>query len=74
VLDDFLRYIVGWKLCTNMGADDCEPFPAIGPRTSASAKFDIALATSGCDSFTVLHKPLLLSNSGLSYIAGDLAK
>ena len=61
VLDDFSRYIVGWKLCTNMGADD------------VSATLDIALAASGCDSVTVLHKPRLLSDNGPCYIAGDLA-
>ena len=62
VLDDFSHYILGWKLCTNMGADD------------VSATLDIALATSGCDSVTVLHKPRLLSDNGPCYIAGDLAK
>jgi putative transposase len=62
VLDDFSRYIVGWKLCTNMGADD------------VSATLDIALAASGCDSVTVLHKPRLLSDNGPCYIADDLDK
>ena len=62
VLDDFSRYIVGWKLCTSMAADD------------VSATLDIALAASGCDSVTVLHKPRLLSDNGPCYIAGDLAK
>jgi len=46
VLDDFSRYIVGWKLCTNMGADD------------VSATLDIALAASGCDSVTVITVPV----------------
>lgn len=27
VLDDFSRYIVGWKLCTNMGAEDVSAKP-----------------------------------------------
>ena len=62
VLDDFSRYIVGWKLCTSMAADD------------VSATLDIALAASGCDSVTVLHKPRLLSDNGPCYIAGDLAE
>jgi len=62
VLDDFSRYIAGWKLCTKMGADD------------VSATLDIALAASGCDSVTVLQKPRLLSDNGPCYIAGDLAK
>ena len=62
VLDDFSRYIVGWKLCTNMGADD------------VSATLDIALAASGCDSVALRHKPRLLSDNGPGYIADDLAK
>lgn len=35
---------------------------------------DIALAASGCDDATVLHKPRLLSDNRSSYIAGDLAE
>src|SRR3546814_7188820 len=35
---------------------------------------DLALAASGCDSATVLHKPRLLSDNGPSYIAGELAE
>src|SRR3546814_7995846 len=35
---------------------------------------DMALAASGCDSATVLHKPRLLSDNGPSYIAGELAE
>jgi putative transposase len=34
---------------------------------------DMALAASGCDQATVLHKPRLLSDNGPSYIAGELA-
>ena len=33
----------------------------------------LALKASGCDSAEVVHKPRLLSDSGSSYIAGDLA-
>ena len=39
-----------------------------------SATLDIALAASGCDSVTVLHKPRLLSDNGPCYIAGELAE
>jgi transposase InsO family protein len=35
---------------------------------------DLALAASGCDSATVLHKPRLLCDTGSSYIAGELAQ
>lgn len=62
ILDDYSRYIIGWKLCGNMRAED------------VTATLDIALAASGCDSARVLHKPRLLSDNGSSYIAEDLAK
>ena len=32
-----------------------------------------ALAASGCDAATLIHKPRLLSDNGSSYISGDLA-
>jgi len=61
VLDDFSRYIIAWRLCTTMCASD------------VTDTLDMALAASGCDSATVLHKPKLLSDNGPSYIAGELA-
>jgi transposase InsO family protein len=48
---------VGWKLCTNMGADD------------VSATLDIALTASGCENVTALHKPRLLSDNGPCCVA-----
>jgi transposase InsO family protein len=62
VLDDFSRYIIASKLCTNMRAED------------VTDTLDLALAASGCDSATVLQKPRLLSDNGPSYIAGELAE
>jgi transposase InsO family protein len=62
VLDDYSRYIIAWKLCGNMRAED------------VTDTLDLALEVSGCDSATVLHKPRLLSDNGPSYIAGDLAE
>ena len=62
ILDDYSRYVVGWKLCGTMRAED------------VTDTLDIALAASGCDSARVLHKPRLLSDNGASYIAGDLAE
>lgn len=61
VLDDYSRYIISWKLCTTMTASD------------VTDTLDLALAASGCDSATVLHKPRLLSDNGPSYVAGELA-
>ena len=62
ILDDYSRYVIGWKLCGNMRAVD------------VTDTLDIALAASGCDSAKVLHKPRLLSDHGSSYIAADLAE
>ena len=61
ILDDFSRYIVTWKLCTNMKASD------------VTDTLELALEASGCDSATVRHKPRLLSDNGSSYISHDLA-
>jgi putative transposase len=59
---DFSRYIIAWKLCTNMRAED------------VTDTLDLALKASCCDHATVLHKPRLLSDNGPSYIAGELAE
>jgi putative transposase len=61
VLDDFSRYIIAWKLCGTMRAED------------VTDTLDMALAASGCDQAHVHHKPRLLSDNGPSYIAGELA-
>ena len=34
---------------------------------------ELALAASGCDCASVVHKPRLLSDNGASYVAADLA-
>ena len=62
VLDDFSRFIVAWKLCATMKALD------------VTATLDLALAASGLDQMTVVHRPRLLSDNGSSYVATDLAK
>jgi len=62
VLDDFSRYIVAWKLCATMGAED------------VTATLDLALSAAGLDHVTVGRRPRLLSDNGSSYVAGDLAK
>ena len=61
VLDDYSRYIISWKLCSTMRAED------------VTDTLDMALAASGCDQAHVRHKPHLLSDNGPSYIANDLA-
>ena len=62
VLDDFSRYIVAWKLCANMRAED------------VTATLDRALRASGLDQAKPADRPRLLSDNGSSYVAGDLAK
>lgn len=62
ILDDFSRYIIAWKLCTTMKADDVKE------------TLDLALVASGCDQARVVHKPRLLSDNGSSYISGELAE
>ena len=62
ILDDFSRYILAWKLCTTMKAED------------VTDTLQLALAASGCDSARVIHKPRLLSDNGSSYVSADLAE
>ena len=62
VLDDFSGYIIAWKLCTTMRAQD------------VTETLELALTASGCDSARVLHKPKLLSDNGPPYIASELAE
>ncbi|WP_156178093.1 IS3 family transposase [Puniceibacterium sp. IMCC21224] len=62
ILDDYSRYIIAWKLCTNMRAED------------VTDTIELALSASGCDQAVVRHKPRLLSDNGACYISGDLAK
>ena len=62
VLDDFSRYIIAWKLCTTMKAED------------VTATLEMALDASGLDKARVLHRPRLLSDNGSSYVSDDLAK
>src|SRR6201988_5291781 len=52
ILDDFSRYIIAWKLCTTMRADD------------VTGTLQLALTASGCASARVVHKPRLLSENG----------
>ena len=62
ILDDYSRYIIAWKLCTTMRAED------------VTDTIELALTASGCDQAVVRHKPRLLSDNGSCYISGDLAK
>ena len=62
ILDDYSRYIIAWKLCTTMRAND------------VTDTLELALAASGRDRARVVYKPRLLSDNGSSYISSDLAE
>jgi transposase InsO family protein len=62
ILDDYSRYIIAWKLCTNMRTED------------VTDTLDLALQASGCDQVHVVHKPRLLGDNGSSYVSGELAE
>ena len=62
ILDDFSRYIIAWKLCTTMKAED------------VTHTLQLALTASGCDQAHVIHKPRLLSDNGSSYVSAELAE
>ena len=61
ILDDYSRYIIAWKLCTTMKAND------------VTDTLELALQASGCDQAKVVHKPRLLFDNGPCYISADLA-
>ena len=60
VLDDYSRYILSWRLCTGMSAEDVKE------------TIDLAIAESGVDHALIRHRPKLLSDNGPCYISGEL--
>ena len=60
VMDDYSRYILAWKLCKTMSADDVKQ------------TLDIALKKTGIDKVNVIRKPRLLSDNGPCYISQNL--
>jgi len=62
ILDDYSRYIVAWKLCTGMGAEDVKD------------TLDLAREKAGIDTVKVRHRPRLLSDNGSCYISNELAQ
>ena len=62
ILDDYSRYVIAWKLCTNMSTSD------------VTDTLELALQASGCDQTNALNRPRLLSDNGPSYISGELAE
>lgn len=60
VMDDYSRYILAWRLCSGMSAEEVK------------ATIDDAIAVSGVDHVYVNHRPRLLSDNGPCYISGEL--
>ena len=60
VLDDYSRFIVVWRLCTTMSAND------------VSDTLDDALAFTELNQVNVQHRPRLLSDNRPYYISGEL--
>lgn len=62
VLDDFLRYILAWRLAPTMTTDDVK------------ATLTIAVQKTGIQQIKIEHRPRLLSDNGSAFIAEPLAK
>lgn len=59
-LDDFSRYIIAWKLCTTMKAED------------VTDTLTMALQASGCDSARVVQRPRMLSIARFRELFSDV--
>lgn len=61
VLDDFSRFIISWKLCATMAAEDVQ------------IVLDEAIAKTEIDKVKLKHRPRLLSDNGPCFVAKPLA-
>jgi putative transposase len=60
VLDDYSRYILSWRLCTGMTAEDVK------------ATVEDAIRFTGVAHARVVNRPRLLSDNGPCYLSGEL--
>lgn len=60
VMDDYSRYILAWRLCSGMSAEE------------VTATLDGAIAVSGVNHVYVHHRPRLLSDNGSAYVSSAL--
>jgi putative transposase len=60
VLDDYPRYVIGWKLFTSMSAGDVKEI------------LDMAIEKTGISGVKVKYRPRLLTDNGPCYLAGEL--
>lgn len=62
VLDDYSRYIIAWKLCTTMTAEDVKEV------------LEMAISQTGVKHIKVYQRPRLLSDNGPCFISSELKK
>ena len=60
VIDDYSRFILAWRLCSGMAADDVKQ------------TLEDAIGFTGIRNPTVLHRPRLLSDNGPCYVSKAL--
>jgi transposase InsO family protein len=60
VMDDYSRYIISWKLCSTMTADDVKQ------------TLDEAIEKTEVNRVKVIHRPRLLSDNGPCYLSDNL--
>jgi transposase InsO family protein len=60
VMDDYSRYILAWRLCQTMMADDVKK------------TLDMAIDKTGVEHIHVVYRPRLLSDNGSAYISKEL--
>ena len=62
ILDDYSRYILGWRLYSTMGSGDVKEL------------LDEAIEATGVDAVDIRHRPRLLSDNGPCFISKELAE
>jgi len=62
VMDDYSRYILAWRLCQTMMAEDVKK------------TLDMAIETTGVEHVRVVHRPRLLSDNGSAYVSKELKR
>jgi len=60
IMDDYSRYILAWKLCSSMTAEDVK------------ATMDLAIEKTGVNNVRLKRRPRLLSDNGPCYISSSL--
>jgi transposase InsO family protein len=60
VMDDYSRYILAWRLCQTMMAEDVKK------------TLDMAIQWTGVEHVHVVHRPRLLSDNGSAYFSKEL--